>query len=205
MQHTTNRLFGIFIVSIVMLLFAESAHARVFHAGLGRFTTRDPLGYVDGASLYQYVSSNPLAGVDPQGTVAEDTTFLVSPCTFDFVWPLNSEGDPAGICCNYLPHPIKIRPEEGCTPPPGWPPGVPYCDPNGYIDLPPNTCALCDGIGPPEAGCSPGSIFKIVGGCMAKIRPGFTNPEDIHIDICCLGFWNDFRQRHGGGCQAPWW
>ncbi len=42
---------------------------RVLHARLGRWTRRDPLGYVDGANLYQYVSSNPLAGADPQGTV----------------------------------------------------------------------------------------------------------------------------------------
>lgn len=68
MQRTTNRLFGIFFVSIVLLSITESAHARVFHAGLGRFTTRDPLGYVDGSNLYEYVRSNPVANSDPSGT-----------------------------------------------------------------------------------------------------------------------------------------
>ena len=41
---------------------------RVFIADLGRWTRRDPLGYVDGSNLYEYVRSNPIAGVDPQGT-----------------------------------------------------------------------------------------------------------------------------------------
>ena len=41
---------------------------RPLNSHLGRWLTRDPLEYVDGASLYQYVGSNPLAGADPQGT-----------------------------------------------------------------------------------------------------------------------------------------
>ncbi|MCH8823856.1 MAG: hypothetical protein IH984_10150, partial [Planctomycetes bacterium] len=45
---------------------------RFLIASLGRWTRRDPLGYVDGANLYQYVRSNPLAGVDPMGTIVYD-------------------------------------------------------------------------------------------------------------------------------------
>ncbi|MFO0895473.1 MAG: RHS repeat-associated core domain-containing protein [Phycisphaerales bacterium] len=40
---------------------------RVYHAALGRWTRRDPLGYVDGASLYQYVGSMPNAVRDAMG------------------------------------------------------------------------------------------------------------------------------------------
>jgi len=40
---------------------------RVYHAILGRWIRRDPLGYVDGASLYQYVSSRPITGLDAMG------------------------------------------------------------------------------------------------------------------------------------------
>jgi len=40
---------------------------RVYHAVLGRWTRRDPLGYVDGASLYQYVGSRPITGLDAMG------------------------------------------------------------------------------------------------------------------------------------------
>jgi len=47
----------------------EIAHVRhrVLHFGLGRWTRRDPLGYVDGASLVSYVATRPLAEVDPSG------------------------------------------------------------------------------------------------------------------------------------------
>jgi len=47
----------------------ELAHVRhrVLHFGLGRWTRRDPLGYVDGASLTNYVQNAPLVNVDPTG------------------------------------------------------------------------------------------------------------------------------------------
>ena len=41
--------------------------ARYYHPTLGRFLTRDPLGYVDGAGLYEYVNAGPLERVDPLG------------------------------------------------------------------------------------------------------------------------------------------
>jgi len=40
---------------------------RVYHAVLGRWTRRDPLGYMDGASLYQYVESRPITESDATG------------------------------------------------------------------------------------------------------------------------------------------
>ncbi len=43
---------------------------RVYDADVGRWTRRDPLGYVDGMSLYQYVRSMPVRLVDPRGTDA---------------------------------------------------------------------------------------------------------------------------------------
>jgi len=41
--------------------------ARYLHPVLGRFTSRDPLGYVDGMSLYEYVMSSPIVGLDLYG------------------------------------------------------------------------------------------------------------------------------------------
>jgi RHS repeat-associated protein len=40
---------------------------RVLESELGRWTRRDPLGYVDGVSLYQYVGSAPTSWLDSQG------------------------------------------------------------------------------------------------------------------------------------------
>jgi RHS repeat-associated protein len=43
---------------------------RYYHPRLGRWVSRDPLGYVDGMSLYQYVRSGPLSMLDMLGLVA---------------------------------------------------------------------------------------------------------------------------------------
>ncbi|KPK48588.1 MAG: hypothetical protein AMK72_06560 [Planctomycetes bacterium SM23_25] len=40
---------------------------RMYHATLGRWLQRDPLGYVDGMGLYEYVGSGPLGTTDPMG------------------------------------------------------------------------------------------------------------------------------------------
>ena len=45
--------------------------ARHLHTTLGRFQQRDPLGYVDGMSVYQYLRSNPTIHLDPVGEEAE--------------------------------------------------------------------------------------------------------------------------------------
>jgi len=40
---------------------------RYYHPQLGRWMSRDPLGYVDGMNLYLYVGGNPLVRIDPYG------------------------------------------------------------------------------------------------------------------------------------------
>jgi RHS repeat-associated protein len=40
---------------------------RLFHAQLGRFVTRDPIGYQGGANLYAYVANRPTIRKDPNG------------------------------------------------------------------------------------------------------------------------------------------
>ncbi|NKC13293.1 MAG: hypothetical protein GKR94_14185 [Gammaproteobacteria bacterium] len=44
--------------------------ARYYDPGTGRFTQRDPLGFVDGVNQYAYAANNPVMFVDPFGTVA---------------------------------------------------------------------------------------------------------------------------------------
>jgi RHS repeat-associated protein len=40
---------------------------RVYDTRMGRWITRDPLGYVDGMGLYEYVRSAPMVNSDPDG------------------------------------------------------------------------------------------------------------------------------------------
>ena len=42
-------------------------HARYYKPTFGVWTQRDPAGYIDGLSLYQYVQSNPTTYTDPTG------------------------------------------------------------------------------------------------------------------------------------------
>jgi RHS repeat-associated protein len=51
---------------------------RVYLPETGRWTRRDPLGYVDGMSLYAYVEGTPLTGQDSDGLIA----VCVQQCTF---------------------------------------------------------------------------------------------------------------------------
>ena len=53
------------------------ANARYYHSTLGRFISRDPLAdaYQDGPNLYQYVGSNPVNWVDPEGIERRSRTY----------------------------------------------------------------------------------------------------------------------------------
>src|SRR5512146_1556307 len=42
---------------------------RDLNVVLGRWTRQDPLGYVDGGSLYEPYRSNPIVHVDPSGLI----------------------------------------------------------------------------------------------------------------------------------------
>lgn len=48
--------------------------ARYYAAWLGRWTSADPAGLVDGTNLYRHVRNNPVRLVDPAGTDPEDRT-----------------------------------------------------------------------------------------------------------------------------------
>jgi len=47
---------------------------RFFNTDIGRWNTRDPIGYVDGVSLYEYVRSQPNVLTDPYGLEACSTS-----------------------------------------------------------------------------------------------------------------------------------
>ena len=55
------------VLVVLCNLGIEQNAAAVYHAGLGRWVQRDPLGYVDGANMVEYGADNPAARVAPSG------------------------------------------------------------------------------------------------------------------------------------------
>lgn len=122
-NQLTQRLIFLFIGVIVG---CRSAPARVFDADVGRWLTRDPLGYRDGVNLTAYSRSDPVAHSDPFG-------LLSNACV--------SCGDPQGPRNPFPP---------GQTPPGGATPGG--VQPGG-IYVPEEPMSTCQGrdIWTPEA------------------------------------------------------
>lgn len=44
-----------------------SVRYRIYNPSLGRWMQRDPLGYIDGSNLYEYVGGNPVTSLDAYG------------------------------------------------------------------------------------------------------------------------------------------
>ncbi len=146
-----------FLIAIVALLISSTPAAlgRVLDAETGRWFTRDPLGYLAGPSLYQYVRSQPLEFSDPaglielpacwRGTLAE---YLrgIRPGGREY-----STDSPCSIrqCCDLRPDNAHIPSSNGCGPPglrwylvPNKPFGIdvlPCCDTHDFCY---DTCDL---------------------------------------------------------------
>jgi RHS repeat-associated protein len=50
---------------------------RTYHSSLGRWLQRDPAGYVNGSSLYEYAVSSPSQSIDPSGLDCKDCCCLI--------------------------------------------------------------------------------------------------------------------------------
>ena len=55
------------LVGLAVTAFATSDALAYYHPRVARFCQRDPIGYEDGMSLYEYVRSNPTGSTDPMG------------------------------------------------------------------------------------------------------------------------------------------
>jgi RHS repeat-associated protein len=118
---------------------------RVFNSDLGRWIRRDPLEYADGASLYVYGRSNPLAGVDPMGTIY-DALRWKSRVIYHLFFP--GPGGPSGPGGN----PCASCPPFQFTPP--GPPQIPCCPPvEPDVDYYDNWCRDIQGGGHCGAEC----------------------------------------------------
>jgi RHS repeat-associated protein len=111
---------------------------RYLHVQLGRWTSRDPIGYADGYNLYEYVGGNPTGATDPLGWFEFDPGWLQESGCVEYC--IAAGGDP--VACEQfcgLP-PNKPWPRR---PPLVFPPtlpngitavGIPPRD--GHVDVP---------------------------------------------------------------------
>ncbi len=95
--------------------------ARYYDSVKGRFLQRDPLGYVNGMDLYEFVKDNPVNHADPSGTDCNGTGKIKS-------------GGGSGACeCRNGKCDPNLDTEEKCKAQEGtrWVPAPHYCDDGG--------------------------------------------------------------------------
>ena len=63
--------------------------ARYYDASIGRFISRDPLGYIDGPNGYIYCSNNPINLIDPFGANKRDS--LIATYEYEFAYKQENE------------------------------------------------------------------------------------------------------------------
>jgi hypothetical protein len=107
------RLLLAIVVPAAVLAFGSPARAE-YHPTLGRWMQRDPLGYVDGANLYEYGTSSPTDKLDPMGWMV----FALPPEIFIEGYPIDPfiPGDAL-----VLPRPVPVPvPVPRPVPVPWW-------------------------------------------------------------------------------------
>lgn len=104
--------------------------ARYYDANKGRFLQRDPLEYVDGMNLYEYVSDRPTYDVDPRGLARElkwDTfsgpdAGKCGKIEWVIQWELSEESKKGGHIVQYMVFRWEVKKCDG-TAKPGVPAG----------------------------------------------------------------------------------
>jgi RHS repeat-associated protein len=85
--------------------------ARTYSPTHGRFLSRDPLGYVDGLNLYEYVKGKPTKHTDPSGLILEVVPGLVGWAVYSMLNPAERRwclANPS-CCCRAVHAMIKVH------------------------------------------------------------------------------------------------
>jgi RHS repeat-associated protein len=88
------------------------ARARYYHPELGRWTRRDPKGYVDGGNLYEAFRSNHARYVDPMGTQGWPSNAGFFGATADQVREAHRQAGWAAGAARYAHHPHMPTKEQ---------------------------------------------------------------------------------------------
>jgi len=141
---------------------------RVLRNDLGRWCTRDPLGYVDGMSLYEYVMSNPIVGRDPSGMAR----VIGVPC---------GSGGCSSEPPSFTPDVIPFHPPMECPDGYDYIPEMQVCI--KHEDAPPTNSGSC---------ADAGNELMCIGCCTMNYRDNDYNrqiPKD-ELRNCIMSCWN---------------
>ncbi|MCC6285056.1 MAG: hypothetical protein IT439_07095 [Phycisphaerales bacterium] len=122
---------------------------RVYDADIGRWLRRDPLGYMDGMSLYQYVQSLAIIAADPWGLLSRSSppTCAGGTCSTPSPHRPSTQSGPlicvAAACT--APAPDNEAAVNRCRGDDGWTPATPgpwdlECPPGWYFNRYVNKC-----------------------------------------------------------------
>ena len=137
-----HRLFTL-LFSLLFATVLTGQASALYDPGVGRFCSRDPIGYEDGAHLYHYAKDSPISSLDPHGTLSIFSGVpRFEPCgglVHRAVWKLD-EGEENGWivqrvcysdvvlpCCDRLPVCKSLLPKAIC-------PNTKVCNDGCYIE-----------------------------------------------------------------------
>ncbi|MGP1345533.1 MAG: RHS repeat-associated core domain-containing protein [Phycisphaerales bacterium] len=163
---------------------------RWYSGDLGRFMSRDPMGFVDGANVYAYARGNGVSGKDAYGLMCNTLKHPVERHNPFPQWQNDPNGDPSyndpfplDQFTNPCLHPLSQSPQPCKTDysmPNGWPPQFhqfdSYCQKecNPQLQTPPQ-------YGKP----SPQGFVDC---------PKTTNCPDGFVNSCCICLYNIYRE-----------
>ena len=188
---------------------------RYLHPLLGRWITRDPIGYADGTNLYKYAADNPTNLSDPMGKFA----IVLIPAAlielFEALVVLLGLLTALVLIRDLINSLVKCKPSGSI---PNRPSGD--CTPTEYAALKASIDALCPGKGNSLTRCEPSDSCDDLaakgqkfGGCATArdqvntkcFRGGDeTHREEarnaVNAAVRCAFLWesNDCRHHHGG-------
>jgi RHS repeat-associated protein len=173
--------------------------ARDVLAVIGRFTSRDPIGFWGGINLFGYVRNGPVGRMDPAGFLADE------PCgSPSFPERAATVGVPVAPPVINRPPTWPVRPIRPIPPTPKPPPGIvpaPGCNPAPNVTAPrpggPTSRFCLDCTGSLQACLDCTSYLQSYECSLATVLYNICFNRNISCPVgpaaICLGYWYDLN------------